>query len=384
MEKPYNYKADVYSYSILLWELYHRKSPYGELSIGKVLIEVAHKEMRPEVSHDIPRDYEELMVSCWNKESEERPDFSEILDRLKKMETVELSSLSPTDANLVSSSFYAPPKNENKLKRSVVSDIVAIPKKRKTFAKPKSVRRSKSNNADDDSTQDLGLFKEEEDPLEPDLEIGLGTLEKCRPELLPINLLVNEENKKLLLSPFSQNWQIELKDLTVGEELGRGASSVVYKGVYRGQTVAIKEFKESAKNKKQDFTKEFEILSSVRSPLVVFFFGATFAEKLCLVTEHMSRGSLLDVLNDDKVNVTMEMAVEFLHEAAVSLDALHSWVPPILHRDIKSSNFLVSQRWSVKVADFGLARFKNTSNEETLANSRIGKTANPQTLSSSL
>ena len=40
---------------------------------------------------------------------------------------------------------------------------------------------------------------------------------------------------------------------------------------------------------------------------------------------------------------------------------LHSLNPPIIHRDLKSHNLLVSDSWIVKITDFGLSRVKSFS-----------------------
>lgn len=63
----------------------------------------------------------------------------------------------------------------------------------------------------------------------------------------------------------------------------------------------------------------------------------------------------------------MAMELDWQKRLSMALDAakgmhyLHSSQPPIVHRDLKSANLLVDKHWRVKVADFNLSRFMNSS-----------------------
>ncbi|KAM1146103.1 hypothetical protein ACFX13_038769 [Malus domestica] len=46
-------------------------------------------------------------------------------------------------------------------------------------------------------------------------------------------------------------------------------------------------------------------------------------------------------------------------DVARGMNYLHHRNPPIVHRDLKSSNLLVDKNWTVKVGDFGLSKLKN-------------------------
>jgi serine/threonine protein kinase len=91
------------------------------------------------------------------------------------------------------------------------------------------------------------------------------------------------------------SWEIEASELAFSEEVGQGASAHVFKGKYRGQQVAIKVLKATVNP--EEFKKEFEIMSEIRSPMVVFFYGAVTRPNLSIVTEFLSRGSLYDVMS---------------------------------------------------------------------------------------
>lgn len=156
----------------------------------------------------------------------------------------------------------------------------------------------------------------------------------------------------------TNTWEINASELQFTTRLGEGTSAQVFKGTYRGQDVAIKVLKEKAEAKVlEEFKKEFEIMSSLRSPHVVFFYGATTKPSLCMVLEFCHKGALYDVLSDMRENITWSNVFKASIDTIKGLLCLHNWKPQIVHRDMKSLNLLVDENWTVKVCDFGTSRF---------------------------
>jgi len=149
------------------------------------------------------------------------------------------------------------------------------------------------------------------------------------------------------------------------EELGSGAAGKVYKGLYKSKTVAVKVLKELKDGGEiEDFKKELEIMTKIRDPHMVFFYGVTIKHKMCMVMELCARKSLFHVLNREGLKIGWPQALEWGAQAAAGTACLHR--NNIVHRDLKSLNLLVTETWIIKVADFGLARFNNDGNMETL------------------
>eukprot|EP01130_Rhizamoeba_saxonica_P014935 TRINITY_DN6606_c0_g1_i1.p1 TRINITY_DN6606_c0_g1~~TRINITY_DN6606_c0_g1_i1.p1 ORF type:complete len:734 (-),score=170.18 TRINITY_DN6606_c0_g1_i1:45-2246(-) len=169
----------------------------------------------------------------------------------------------------------------------------------------------------------------------------------------------------------NESWEINPRFLEFNKILGAGASGQVFKGVYSGQIVAIKVLKSmKSKKMKDEFRREFEILVNTRSPYIVDFFGAAVSQKVCMVMEFCSRGSLYDVLQDENLDLGWEDFFKMFGDTTKGLHALHTSEPPIIHRDLKSLNVLVTKDFTCKIADFGLSRLDTTANLATLGRCR--------------
>ncbi|XVF10663.1 hypothetical protein REPUB_Repub07fG0201800 [Reevesia pubescens] len=155
--------------------------------------------------------------------------------------------------------------------------------------------------------------------------------------------------------------EIHWEDLHLGEEVGQGSYAVVYRGIWNGSDVAVKvyfpgEFKESTL---LDYKKETDIMRKLRHPNVLLFMGAVYSqERLAIVTEFLPRGSLFKALHKNNQALDVRRRMKMALDVARGMNYLHHRNPPIVHRDLKSSNLLVDRNWNVKVGDFGLSRWK--------------------------
>ncbi|KAJ1277576.1 hypothetical protein BS78_04G014800 [Paspalum vaginatum] len=83
--KPYDHKADVFSFAIVLWELLTGKIPYEYLTPLQAAIGVVQKGIRPTIPKDTHPKLVELLQKCWHQDPAARPGFSEILEILQKL-----------------------------------------------------------------------------------------------------------------------------------------------------------------------------------------------------------------------------------------------------------------------------------------------------------
>lgn len=84
-EKPTN-KADIFSFSIVLWQLLTRDIPYKNLNHQVVIFRVVACNLRPTIPSNIEVDnkYKELMTGCWSSNPDDRPSSHETLTTLKE------------------------------------------------------------------------------------------------------------------------------------------------------------------------------------------------------------------------------------------------------------------------------------------------------------
>ncbi|XP_051139191.1 probable serine/threonine-protein kinase PBL21 [Andrographis paniculata] len=144
--------------------------------------------------------------------------------------------------------------------------------------------------------------------------------------------------------------------------IGEGGFGSVYRGrLGSGLVVAVKQLNLEGHQGHQEFIMEVLMLSLLHHPNLVPFVGyCAEGDQRLLVYEYMPMGSLENHLFDlgsNKKALSWSTRLKIAAGAARGLEHLHCKAnPPVIYRDLKSSNILLDNDFNVKLSDFGLAK----------------------------
>ncbi|TXG64759.1 hypothetical protein EZV62_011753 [Acer yangbiense] len=166
---------------------------------------------------------------------------------------------------------------------------------------------------------------------------------------------------KTFLSKFLCMFCTNLSGFHVTENLiGNGGCNRVYKGILPdGKRLAVK-ILQSSNVAWKDFAHEIDIISSLEHKNITPLLGICIEDdNLISVYHFLPKGSLEEKLhgkNNNKHVLSWEIRFNLAVGIAEALNYLHKECSkPVIHRDVKSSNILLSDRFEPQLSDFGLA-----------------------------
>ncbi|KAE8691352.1 Calmodulin-binding receptor-like cytoplasmic kinase 3 [Hibiscus syriacus] len=159
-------------------------------------------------------------------------------------------------------------------------------------------------------------------------------------------------------------------------QIDEGDFGTVYKAqLDSGQMVAIKRAKkEQFENLQTEFSNEVELLAKIDHRNLVRLLGyVDKGNERLIITEYVPNGTLRDHLDGHRgkildFNQRLEIAIDVAH----GLTYLHHYAEKqIIHRDVKSSNILLTESMRAKVADFGFARLGPMDSDQTHISTKV-------------
>ena len=160
----------------------------------------------------------------------------------------------------------------------------------------------------------------------------------------------------------------------IQELIGVGGMAVVYRAydIIEDKIVAIKILKDEFLGNKEfirRFKNESKAIAVLSHPNIVKVYDVSFGTKIqYIVMEYIEGTTLKEYISNQKV-IHWKDAVYFVHQILSAL--IHAHGKGVIHRDIKPQNIMLLNDGTIKVTDFGIARFSHNETQ-TMTDRAIG------------
>lgn len=206
---------------------------------------------------------------------------------------------------------------------------------------------------------------------------GEPSLERMTPiSPVKLNMQIEEINSEI-----NSNLLIDYSKLTDLRLIGEGYYGKVYVAEYSGFYVAVKKIKREILGQKDEYPPasnrglvqsmfeqqvlpEVRMLKALSHQHVVRLYGYCMSPP-AIVMELCARGSLYELIRrcgwDSSLSslMTWHRRLSMARQIAHALDYLHNRPRPMLHRDLRSLNVVITENLEAKLADLGLSKFKD-------------------------
>jgi hypothetical protein len=170
-------------------------------------------------------------------------------------------------------------------------------------------------------------------------------------------------------------YRVPANDVQIERSIAKGGFGIVFLATYQGRAVVVKKIlPEKAADDRclSAFIEEIKLISSLSHAKIVRFIGVSWSmlSDMAVLMEYMPNGDLDMLLKQQHERQELypkefdwyQNSSVLPAKAAIALDVLeavvylHSFPSPIIHRDLKSKNVLLSASYEAKLSDFGVSR----------------------------
>lgn len=149
------------------------------------------------------------------------------------------------------------------------------------------------------------------------------------------------------------------------ENIGKGGAGEVFlaRDIKNGRKYAIKRYISSNPNDRNqlidNIERELNVLKYTTHPVLPKIYNLFMEDsRFFLVMEYVEGINLKEVV-DTKGALSEEQLLSVMEQVCSGLYYLHSLKPPIVYRDLKPSNIILSDDGKIKLIDFGIAKRYN-------------------------
>lgn len=162
------------------------------------------------------------------------------------------------------------------------------------------------------------------------------------------------------------DFSVNPTSVVIGDVLGKGNFSTVYKGTFEGRQVAVKRQEIVDDDLERYLLNELAILRQIKHEGCIKFYGAFKGDGkvVNILTELVEGGDLRRLLQDKSVLLGWKFRAKVALGCARAVAYMHSL--QLIHRDIKTENILLASDGSPKLCDFGFARVWDKSKMMTM------------------
>ena len=161
-------------------------------------------------------------------------------------------------------------------------------------------------------------------------------------------------------SELGKAWQVDRKDLIVGERLGQACLSDIYKGHWKPKQqksteVVLKIQRDRSLSSMHDFLFEVNRMKNLSHPHILSLIGVSWdaTRQAMVLFPYMKKGDLRSYISDESNRPTMRQLITWGVQVADGMRYLASW--RFVHRDLAARNCLLEEGLICRIADFSLS-----------------------------